>query len=316
MNLKEIFDKVKEKNNKIKEEEIKKINFFKKIKYSVCNPKKYDEMVAEGVKSAFNYLLILIFILSAIICVFYAKKLEKQYQDAIINFEKVLPVAEYKEGILTTQAAEKVEISNFITKTYIGGNVIIDTTGATDEEINQYVTSFNTSIGYIMLTDKVITVNLGDNIREEYRYPEFFEKYINSEIKEFTNTSFVEHMKSVKISFSAQYLSVTISYSLAWIGTFLIYIIIFTLVYKLLTKIMKRKIKFGELFAACCYSFTASIFIQLTIMILDLINVEVSENIPLDNIMIAVGVIYSLIYINIKPKKALKEEIEVITNKK
>ena len=313
MNLKDVYDKIKEKNDKITEEK-QQINFFKKIKYSIFNLKKYDDMVMEGVKNALKYLIMLIFILSSIISIFYAKMMDNQYKEAIKNFEQVIPVTEYKDGILNAQSKEKVEVDNIITRTYVGGKIIIDTNSPGQEVVDNYVTEFNTQIGYIMLKDKVVVVNLNNEARQEYSYPEFFEKYINADIKEFTNTSFIETMKSANIGIGAQYISLTISRFVAWIAVFLIYIIIFTIVYKILLKMFKVKVKFGEIFCACSYSYTLSAFMQLIVMALGINNVDMS-NINIDNIIIIVGVIYSLIFVNRKHTQFKKKKVEVINNK-
>ena len=251
---------------------IKKIPLYKRVWYSISKVEKYPEMAELGWKKATKYLFLMTLIFGAILSIFSLCDTSKYMEDTYNYLENNIPQCEYKDGILTSENTEKVEIYNSFIADNFGGKIIIDTKTEDENVINEYVETLNSKLGYILLKDKVIVANVNkDNLKEESTYQEFFNKYFKTNIGEFKKEDILEYVNDKKEGYDyvTYYLENALIYGLAYFLVFSIFIFIITLIVFVISKIKKKKYKIADIFSFTVYSFTLPIIINTiyTIMI-------------------------------------------------
>ena len=90
---------MKEKNNKI--------NFFKKIYFSVCKIKKYGELSKQGFIKSTYYVMDLILILSVIYASILTFQMKRNANGLQEYLEQNFPNLKYEDGILICEETER-----------------------------------------------------------------------------------------------------------------------------------------------------------------------------------------------------------------
>ena len=167
------------------------MKIFKKMKYSITNIEKYSEMSAEGVKSAFKYLLVIILILSLVTAISLTIKSYKAIHDMASYIESEIPNFNYKDKVLNVEGElpKKIEVNN---EDFAFSKIIIDTNELDDGKINEYIEELKGSgYGILILRDKARIVYGTQNTEggsNSYTEMEiFYNDYVSQlQIDEFT----------------------------------------------------------------------------------------------------------------------------------
>lgn len=266
LNLKE-----KAENNLKQEDEKKKnkIKFYKKFWFSTTKFDKYSEMAKEGAKSANKYLMIIVAIFAIMLSVLSAYEIDKQSKEGIEYIKKNLPEFTYKEGNIISENTQKIVLENRLIKEITGGELIIDTNTEDEEIINEYIKEVeDENKAVILLKNKVITVNWGENKTQEYSYQELLKQYAErngamQEITELSKEDIVSFVQTNTYSFAYYMAQYFITYFIIYFITFIIYVIILWIVGYLTSKILKLKIKIFEVYSLTIYSFTLPIILYI-----------------------------------------------------
>ena len=277
------------------EKTLKKIPLHKRVWYSISKIDKYPEMAELGWGKAAKYLFLLMIIFSAAFSICTIINMKRNMEDVYNYLEKNIPQCEYKDGILTTENEEKVEIYNSFIASAFGGKIIVDTKIEDETTINGYVETLNSGLGYILLKDKVIVANVSkDNAKEEYTYNNFFNKYLDENIVEFKKQDILNYIKEKQDGYDyvTLYLESTLLYALAYFLVFSIFVFIITLIVFIISKIMKKKYKILDIFCFSVYGFTLPIIINI---VYSLICYFTKFELPFfEWLLIAIALIYSI----------------------
>lgn len=288
-------------------EEVKKekINFFKKIWWSITKVSKYSNMIEQGMFSSIMYYLILILIFTTIFAIPISVQTVEMYDNGYLYLEENLPELTFQNGVLTTEV-EEFEIQEKLVEIIVGGNIIVNSSLTSQDDIDEYTHGFGTSLGYILLKDKIMVVNLVEEITE-YDYEEFVLKYFGVEIDYFTKDHILEFIEAgAEIGLLKQYSVALVAYYLSWTAAFLMYIFPVTLVMYLLAKAIKKPMRMGNIVAMNIYAYTLSIILQL-IHVIQALYTNVYW-VWMEIVIIITGSIYAGLYLNKVEKNKIKEK--------
>ena len=278
--------------------ENKKLRVWNKIWYSITKLKKYPEMAEQGWKEAIKYLIILMIIFGAISSIFATHSTLKYVKETHNYLSENIPECEYKEGILTANNEEKIELYNDFIATNFGGKIIIDTKAEDESKINQDIEELESKTGYILLKDKIIVANFNkENPKEEYTYSDFYTKYFGTEIKEFNKQDILDYIeaKGQQRDYLAYYLEYVLVYGLAYLLVFSIIILTATVIIFIVSKIIKLRYKIAEILSYIIYAFTLPILLYIIYLIF---NYFTNIGLPvMELIFVLLGIIYSVVAI-------------------
>lgn len=267
-----------------------KINFFKKIYFSICKIKKYGELSKEGVKKSIYYIMDLILICSIIYASILTLQIKKNTNGLQEYLEQNFPNLTYQDNTLTSEADGRVVLDDKLVKANFGGQMIIDTASDYETLINEYKTKGEPTI--LLTANKYVTINSQGDI-VEYEYSEII------------NVNESEEQTIIGKDYFVNLFS-NISYSYYFFGYFAgacigISIIIFA--YNLIIagitfiwcKIKKVNVKFGEIYSMGLYAHTISVF---GFFILNFLPVSAMAYVQILSLLIPIGYLGYAVYIN------------------
>lgn len=267
-----------------------KINFFKKIYFSICKIKKYGELSKEGVKKSIYYIMDLILICSIIYASILTLQIKKNTNGLQEYLEQNFPNLTYQDNTLTSEADGRVVLDDKLVKANFGGQMIIDTASDYETLINEYKTKGEPTI--LLTANKYVTINSQGDI-VEYEYSEII------------NVNESEEQTIIGKDYFVNLFS-NISYSYYFFGYFAgacigISIIIFA--YNLIIagitfiwcKIKKVNVKFGEIYSMGLYAHTISVF---GFFILNFLPVSAMAYVQILSLLIPIGYLGYAVYVN------------------
>lgn len=254
--------------NDLEQERIEKqnkIKFHKKVWFSITKLSKYQEMAEEGFKTATKYLVGIIAFFSIFLSLISSYEMNKNTKDGIEYIKENLPEITYSEGILKSDATEKVTLKHSLVKEITNGILIIDTNVESEEVINQYIDEIGKAQkAVILLKNKVITVNWGSSEKtQEYNYQDLLKQYAlqtkTEEMTKVTKYDIVNYIENKTFSFTNYIIQYFVSYVIIYFGNFIIYIGVVCLIAYLTNKILKLGFKLKEMYSMTVYAFTLPI---------------------------------------------------------
>lgn len=267
-----------------------KINFFKKVYFSICKIKKYGELSKEGVKKSIYYIMDLILICSIIYASILTLQIKKNTNGLQEYLEQNFPNLTYQDNTLTSEADGRVVLDDKLVKANFGGQMIIDTASDYETLINEYKTKGEPTI--LLTANKYVTINSQGDI-VEYEYSEII------------NVNESEEQTIIGKDYFVNLFS-NISYSYYFFGYFAgacigISIIIFA--YNLIIagitfiwcKIKKVNVKFGEIYSMGLYAHTISVF---GFFILNFLPVSAMAYVQILSLLIPIGYLGYAVYVN------------------
>lgn len=252
---------------------ITKINFFKKVWYSITKFEMYPSMAAEGIKKAIKYLIIL----SAIVTVFISVEALIQGKDIIQNLsnyiQENIPDFTYESGKLTMSIDKPIIIKDV---EYSGiDRIVINTLHETEEQKKEIKEeNLITGVTVIFFKDEVLLEaknESGQTAEQPYTYNEFLSSYISGEIEKFNKQEFIEILDGERmISYYSQYTITTfISLFIANILVVLLDTLEVAIIGWIATTIARIKIKFSGIYSMAAYSLTLSIILNMIYIIIN-----------------------------------------------
>ena len=257
------------------EDNIKKINFFKKVWYSITKINKYEEMRKEGVGKSIKYILTLTFCLAIILAIF-ATILQISISNKAISYlNEKLPQMKFKDNVLSIEGEDAVILNEDEFKEYFKNAVVINPLLEKQEAIDQYkdLATENSNV-LVFLSDKYIVISNKynpDSENEEgiitYNYSEISDKYIKDKSIEYTKTNLIEYIKNHS---SATYYfgQFVIVYLVMITFIYFIYIILISAGMWIATKLAKFKWSFKDSLMNTIYAATLSEIIYVAYMII------------------------------------------------
>lgn len=257
----------------MEENKTQKINFFKKLWYSITKFEKYPDMAAEGLQKAIIYLSILVSIVTVFIMINSLIEMNKLVNNLASYIEINVPEFSYKDGQISMEIEEPIVISEVQYSTI--DRVVIAPKSETEEQKNQIKENNNINGTVIFLfKDQIMLRNKNENneIQEEpYTYSDFIRSYTQEDVKTFNKAELIEYMTSSKMN----------SYYMRYGASLIIYLFIINLLVALLdvlelavlgwitTVVARIKMRFLAIYNMAVYSLTLSILLNIIYIVIN-----------------------------------------------
>lgn len=191
-----------------KNEEVVKINFFKKVWYSITQFEKYPSMATEGLGRAIKYLIMLTAIVSIFIMIGSLIQMKNLVGELTEYVDKNIPEFSYVDGNLSMEIEDTILIEDI--QYDIVDKIVINTLTNTEEQKDE-IENDNLVVGSTMFLfkDEIILEVKTENdetVRQAFTYSDFVASYTGEHIEKFDKTDFVLYLKSDKmLNFYASY---------------------------------------------------------------------------------------------------------------
>ncbi|MBR0351549.1 MAG: DUF1189 domain-containing protein [Clostridia bacterium] len=282
--------------------ELKK-GFFKKVYYSIFKLEKYGELSAEGVRRAIGYLFKLSLIVALIIGISTIFRINELKQKGIDFLNEQVGEFTYSNGILNVQKEEPIRAPS---KTV--GEIIIDTKIETEEEVKQYINSFEENMGILVLKDKIIIKGIGENGSITYTYGNVLND-IN--VKELDKNKTIEFLNGSSI-WGIYAIAFTVVLIYALINVFIQIIfnaVLLSIFGYLVSWLAKVRMRYAAIFNLAAYSLTLSVLLNAVYIVINMIT---GFTITYFQVMyIGVAVIYLIAAILLLKSEFLRIQAEV-----
>ena len=247
-------------------EENVKINFLKKIWYSVAKTSKYDNLRKLGLGKAIKYIFSIITVLALIIAIFFSIIQINVVKDAISYLDEKLPEIKFKENALTSENKEATIINDNKIIEYFGNIVVINPLLEKQEAINQYKSLTTEKNGVIIFLSKeyVVISNKYNSESQEgidsKKYEEVSSKYIKDMSYEYSKKDIIQYLRD-RISYAYYIGQFFIIYIVIIIFLYALYTLLISISIWIVTKIIKLKWTFKESLINTIYASTLSMII-------------------------------------------------------
>lgn len=287
--------------------EIKKINFLKRIWYSIAKIEKYPDMAAEGFKKALGYLVKIVMILTIVISLGMLYQTHGLIQKCLDYINNEFPEFTYKDGILNVSSESEFKIDQ---KKLPIGEIIVDTNTEDEQKINQYINEITENgEGVIALKDKIIIKNSSVVGTINYQYKDTFEQM---GISEFNKQDLINYANSSAILkvYASLFLTIFIYSFIMYFLTTISNVVLLSIFGYITTLLAKIKMRFVAIFNMSIYAITLSVILN---MLYVGINIFVPFNMEYFQVMyIAVAAIYLVAAILILKSDLIKKQAELM----
>ena len=179
-----------------------KINFFKKIWWSITNVNKYDEMAKLGFKKAIKYFVGIIAILALILSIVGTYIQSKSMNELIQYFQDNIP--EFKltkkdnDYNLDLEKDETVILDVEIFTKAFKNIVVMNETLNEEDAVKEYSKLANNEKKcLIFLKDKCILVTQNEGEVTKYKYTDLLNQYTGSNNDEYNKTSVLNYFGNI-----------------------------------------------------------------------------------------------------------------------
>ena len=242
-----------------KKEEVK-INFLKKIWYSITNFEQYPTMAIEGVGRAIKYLILLTAIISIFVTFCSYLDIKNTVQDLSRYIQDNIPEFSYSNGSIFMDTQDAIVIED-VENTGMD-KILINTAIKTDEEKAQFEkdNSLNGSIAYFFNDEIVLKIQMENEeiARQKYTYADIITILTGNNIESSNKTELVQYLSSNKMT--TFYNTFTISMYVYYFIENFILVLVYSLEIALLgwitTIILRIKMRFKALYNMSAYSIT------------------------------------------------------------
>lgn len=290
---------MKEKKEK-KEVEVSKYSFIEKLKYSITNIKKYDEMSEESLKFPYIYILTLMAILISFIAISLVYQSQKLVKDGMEIVNQKIDTITYQNGEISVKGTGEnpIEFEGNAISHLVGIEkikLVVDTEAKVDQDtIQEYTDMIGTNNrGLIILKNEVVSINVVKSGTTEIALTDFLNKYFINKNQNANTVNSIEDTAILETTLNGaskdslmSYFSNTFTpqyYFQSFFIYYLMYFVLFTLVLIIeinilavvgfvITKIAKTKIKFEKIAKIAVYAFTLSTILNILYSILNYIT--------------------------------------------
>lgn len=248
------------------EESNKKTNFFKEAFKSIKDLDKYEDFALEQPSKAFKYLIKLIVIFCALICVCYTYQIVQNMNDIYANFKNELPNFSYADGILKLDSTEPILLEEY---KEILGKIVIDT-NILENEVEKYGKDIKDgNVGVLVLKDKCIILSNGAMGQVTYKYEDIAKNY---GITEFTKQDVINYVEGINIItiYSSIYFVIFVYLFLAYGISILMDVLLLSILAYFVSRISKINMKFAPSFTIAVHAITLPAILNLVYIIVNL----------------------------------------------
>ena len=247
----------------------KKLTFWQKIKYSIIDFEKYQELAAEKIIKTVGYIAILVFIFTFIMAFVYTYKTNniianvKQY---INNDIKEINFENNELKVISKNNEENIKIKN----EELGIDVIINTSSLDDNKIDNIINQNNLKENAILiLKDKVIIKNQVMSKPLTYMYKDIAEKY---NINKIDKQEAIDLLSSNTVKAALVFvfgILLIYFFIIIYFPTTLIDIFVLSILGYIVSIISRLRLKYSAIYNISAYSITLSIILNMVYFIIN-----------------------------------------------
>ena len=256
-------------------EENVKINFFKKIWYSIARPSKYEELRKLGVVKAIKFILLIIPILAFIIALFIATLHLNIAKDTISELDKKMPEVKFKENSLNLENGEATIINDKKITEYYKSIIVINPLIDKQEAINLYkdlATEKNNVMiflnkEYVLISNKYKQDNKNEEGLVSQKYSDITSKFIKDTSYEYGKKDIIQYLRE-RTSYTYYLAQYFVVYFVMTTFLYLLYILLISIGMWLVTKLSKYKWTYKDSLMNTIYGSTLSLLVYVTYIII------------------------------------------------
>lgn len=285
-----------------------KLTFWKKIKFSIFDFEKYQDLAAEKVSKTILYIVALIVIFAIVVAGIYTYKFS-----ATVNYIKSyitdnIETITFEENLLNIVSKSGEEITK-IENESIGATVIINTQTDDNEKINASIEELKSGGNKILiLKDKVLIKSEIMNSPYTYEYKNIAEQYNINKLdkQEILNLLSFDTIKPLIATF---FIIMFIYMFIIYLSSALVDIIVLSIFGYIVSLITKIRLKYSAIYNISAYSLTLPIILNLIYFI---VNSLIGFTIEYFEIMYTtVATIYITTAILLIRSDVIKKQIEL-----
>lgn len=287
----------------------KKLTFWKKLKYSIFDFDKYQELAAEKVVKTIGYIAILLFIFTMVVAGIYTYKFSVTISDARAYIDEnieTITFENYEVNIITKKNEKVTTIQN----EEIGMNVIISTNLQSEEELNKQIEEFaSQGNGILILKDRILLNNELVNKPITYLYKTLAEQYNINNIDKQELLNLLAYDTIKPLLFTIFGILFIYFFAIMYLPSTLIDIIILSVFGYIISNITRMRLKYSAVYNISAYSVTLPIILNLVYFV---VNAFTGFNINYFEIMYTtVASIYIAAAILMIRSDVIKKQIEL-----
>lgn len=246
----------------------KKLTFWKKLKYSIIDFEKYQDLAAEKITKTILYIVILMIILGVVVAGIYTYKFSATIQNIREYVEDNIETIAFEDNKLTIVPKNGEKVTTIIIES-IGMKVVLNTqtedTEQIDESINDIESQEN---GILILSDKILVKNEIMNKPYTYSYTDLSEQY---HINQLDKQKVLDLLSGEVIkSFIATFFGVMLIYMfILYLSNTLVDIVVLSIFGYIVSLITKMRLKYSAIYNIAAYSLTLSIILNIIYFIVN-----------------------------------------------
>ena len=257
----------------MEENNTKKINFFKKVWYSIIKFEKYPEMAAEGIKNAIKYLFIITAFVTISAGIGSIIEMNKLVGELAKYIEDNIPEFWYEKGKVSMDIQEPI-IINEVKNSTIDKVVLNPLAENEEQKLESKKENDNVGVTIFFFKDQIIlkAKNEKNEVSEQpYTYKDFIANYTQENIESFNKTELVQYMTSQKMN----------SYYMRYGVEIIIYLLIINILVALLdmlelailgwitTLVARIKMRFIAIYNMAAYALTLPMILNIIYIVIN-----------------------------------------------
>ena len=245
-----------------------KLTFLKKIKISIFDFEKYQELATENVLKTLLYISIILIIFCLVMAGVYTYKFIIAVNDVRDYISENVDNITYENNILNVVPKNGEEITR-IDNEILGIKVIINTQTNDNQKIEDSINEIKSiGNGILILKDKVLIKNELLNVPVEYSYKDVTEQYnINVLNKqEVLDLLTINTMKPVMFMFLA--IMLIYLFIVYWLST-LMDIVVLSIMAHIVALISRMRLKYSAVYNIATYSLTLPMILNIIYFIIN-----------------------------------------------
>ena len=256
-----------------KKEEVVKINFFKKIWYSITQFEKYPVMAIEGLGRALKYLIMLTAIVSIFIMIGSLLQMKNLVDELAKYIHEEIPEFSYVDGNLSFESQDTILIEDV--QYDIVDKIVINTLIENQEQKDEMEKN-NLAVGttiFLFKDEIILNIKTENNelVRQAFTYNDFVTSYTGQYVEKFDKTDFVQYLNSNKmLNFYASYgITVLISLLILNIIVALLDSLEIAILGWITTTIARIRMSFVAIYNMAVYSLTLSMILNILYIVIN-----------------------------------------------
>lgn len=246
-----------------------KLSFWKKLKVSIFDFEKYQDLAAEKVLRTIGYIAILVLIFTLIVTATYTYKLTMAIASMRQYIDENIETITFENNQLNI-IPENHEETTLIENESLGIKVLINTQVEDEEKINESINEISSEEnGILILKDKILIKNELMNNPYTYSYETIAKQYNINKIDKQEALNLLAYETIKPLLFSVFGTLFIYFFVIIYLPSTLIDIIILSIFGYIVSMISKLRLKYSAIYNIAAYSITLPIILNIIYFIVN-----------------------------------------------